>query len=286
MVQDDLDFFPPEHDGGLKKDLPRLLSRRRVIGTLAVTGLGATALIYGFGGAPGQAEANQTGTAADGSVCLKHPAETNGPFPADGTNAKDGQTVNALTESGVVRPDIRASFGDRTRAAEGVQLDLVLTLVDVGAGCAPLAGHAIYIWHADQNGHYSLYDLPDANYLRGVGVADAKGQVRFTTILPGCYDGRWPHIHFEVFESLDKAVSGDASLLISQFAIAADTASAAYTADPRYPQSLANLGQVTIGSDNVFGDNTVEQIAAQTLTLSGDPLAGMVGSAVVGIVKA
>ena len=285
MVQDDLDFFPHDHDGGLKKDLPRLLSRRRVIGTLAVTGLGATALIYGFGGAPGQAEANQTGTAADGSVCLKDPAETNGPFPADGTNAKDGQTVNALTQSGVVRPDIRASFGDLAGAAEGVQLDLVLTLVDVGAGCAPLAGHAIYIWHADQNGHYSLYDLPDANYLRGVGVADAKGQVRFTTILPGCYDGRWPHIHFEVFESLDKAVSGDASLLISQFALPGDICAAAYAADSRYPQSAANLGHVTLASDNVFGDNTAEQIVAQTMVVTGDPAAGYLAAATVGVAK-
>ncbi len=285
MVQDDLDYFPDDQDKGLKQDLPRLLSRRRVMGTLAVTGLGATALIYGFGGAPGTAEANQTATAADGSVCLKDPAETSGPFPADGTNAKGGQTVNALTESGVVRPDIRASFGDRTGAADGVQLDLVLTLVDVGAACAPLAGHAIYLWHADQNGAYSLYDLPDANYLRGVAVADANGQVRFTTILPGCYAGRWPHIHFEVFASLEQAVSGAASLLISQFALPGDICAAAFAADPRYLQSAANLGAVTLGSDMVFADNTAEQIAAQTLAVTGDPVAGYLAIATVGIVK-
>lgn len=285
MVQDDLDYFPDDQDKGLKQDMPRLLSRRRVIGTLAVTGLGATALFYGCGGASGQAEANQTATAADGTVCLKDPAETSGPFPADGTNARAGQTVNALTESGVVRPDIRASFGDRAGAADGVQLDLTLTLVDVGAACAPLAGHAIYLWHADQNGAYSLYDLPDANYLRGLGVADAKGQVRFTTILPGCYDGRWPHIHFEVFASLEQAASGDASLLISQFALPGDICAAAYAADPRYPQSAANLGGVTLASDMVFADNTAEQIAAQTLEVTGDPVAGYLAIARVGIVK-
>lgn len=35
-------------------------------------------------------------------------------------------------------------------------------------------------------------------WLRGVQVADANGQVTFDTIVPGSYEGRWPHIHFEV----------------------------------------------------------------------------------------
>ena len=34
--------------------------------------------------------------------------------------------------------------------------------------------------------------------LLGVQVTDANGRVTFTLIVPGCYPGRWPHIHFEV----------------------------------------------------------------------------------------
>jgi protocatechuate 3,4-dioxygenase beta subunit len=33
-----------------------------------------------------------------------------------------------------------------------------------------------------------------------VQITDANGVVSFTSIFPGCYSGRWPHIHFEVFE--------------------------------------------------------------------------------------
>ncbi len=167
----------------------------------------------------GSAEANLTAIAADGAVCIKDPGETNGPFPADGTNAKDGQTVNALTQSGVVRRDMRRCFNGLTGTAPGIALTLDLTLVDVGRACAPLAGHAIYLWHADAEGKYSLYDLPEKNWLRAVVLSDASGHARVTTIMPGCYDGRWPHIHFEVFSNLDASVSGAAALLTSQFAL-------------------------------------------------------------------
>ena len=110
-------------------------------------------------GPPGDAEANTTATAADGSICIKDPAETAGPFPADGTNTKAGSTVNVLDKAGVIREDIRGSFDGLTTVAEGVKLDIVITLVDVAKACAPLAGHVIYIWHCDAGGKYSLYEL-------------------------------------------------------------------------------------------------------------------------------
>jgi protocatechuate 3,4-dioxygenase beta subunit len=260
-----------DHDGGLIHDLP-LLTRRSLVAGLGLAGVGVLLTGCGFGG---QGEANKVASAADGTSCIKDPVETSGPFPADGTNSKSGQTVNALTASGVVRSDIRPCFGDLTGTADGVQLDLEITLVDVNAACAPLGAHAIYIWHADPNGHYSLYDLPEKNYLRGVGVTDDKGVVKFTSVLPGCYDGRWPHIHFEVFKNLESAVSGDKSLLISQFAIPQQTASAVYAADARYVGSTANLGNVSIAKDMVFGDNTPEQITAQTLKFAGDAATGL-----------
>ena len=270
-----------DHDGGLARDLPFLTRRRIVsgIGLAGLAGMGAWLL----GGAPGLAEGNMTGSAADGSVCLKDPVETGGPFPADGTNAKSGQTVNALTQSGVVRDDMRSSFGDMEGVADGVPLVLDITLVDVGNACAALGGHAIYLWHADATGQYSLYDLPERNWLRGVVVTDATGRARITTIIPGCYDGRWPHIHFEAFANPQAAVSGAAALLTSQFAFPEAEVAAVYTADARYPASKVNLTGVSLTGDMVFGDNTAEHIAAQTLKLSGDAAAGFTGTATIGI---
>ena len=47
--------------------------------------------------------------------------------------------------------------------------------------------------------------LEDVNYLRGVQSADDTGTVEFTSIFPACYSGRWPHVHFEVYENVANA---------------------------------------------------------------------------------
>jgi protocatechuate 3,4-dioxygenase beta subunit len=270
-----------DHDRGLAFDLITFVQRRRVLGLMA---LGGTAVLASgcnvFGGG---AEANVTATAADGTTCIKDPVETSGPFPADGTNSKNGQTVNVLNQSGIVRQDIRPSFGGMTPVAEGVKLDIALTLVDVGNACAPLAGHAIYLWHCDVEGRYSLYNTTDSNYLRGVGITDAKGLVNFTTVFPGCYDGRWPHMHFEVYTNPAAAVSGAFALLTSQFVMPADIAKTLYSANPAYASSIANLAATSLSGDMVFGDNTPEQLAAQTPQFTGDAATGFKASVSVGI---
>lgn len=265
--------------------------RRRALGIFA--GTSATLLLGACGpGGPGgpppmsDPEANQVGKAADGGQCVKDPQETNGPYPADGTNSKNGETVNVLTDSGVVRSDIRSSFGAMQGTAQGAPLKLTATLVDVANACAPLANHIVYIWHCDAEGHYSLYDLTDQNYLRGVAVTDAKGVVTFTTIVPGTYMGRYPHIHFEIFENAAAAVNGRQSLLISQFAVPADVLKPLYDGDARYQSSIKPLSNSSdIATDNVFGNNTPEQIKAQTLTMSGNAQSGYVASATIGVAK-
>lgn len=249
-----------QHDLGFAHDLPRMVGRRRLLALMGGAGLVA------FAAGPAAA-----------LDCVALPWETNGPYPADGSNVRAGQVVNALIEDGVIRQDLRPSFGALTPVADGLQLDLELSLVDA-EGCTPLAGYAIYIWHCDAAGLYSLYDTPDANYLRGVGVADADGKVRFTTIFPGCYDGRWPHIHFEVFESVEKAVGGEASVLTAQIALPEAECAAVYAADGRYADGARNLGRISIASDNVFGDNTEAQIGQQTLALVGDAAGGYAGT--------
>ena len=61
-----------------------------------------------------------------------------------------------LNAAGVVRSDIRSSFAGLSGTADGVPLTIVLTIVSAST-CAPLAGRAVYLWHCDREGRYSLY---------------------------------------------------------------------------------------------------------------------------------
>lgn len=249
-----------DHDLGFQHDLPRLIGRRRALSLLGGVGLAAA------GGLPAQA-----------ARCFALPWETEGPFPADGSNGRGGRALNLLPQAGVVRDDLRSSFGPMMPVADGVALELELTLVNAD-GCTPLEDHAIYLWHCDAAGRYSLYDLPDANYLRGVGVTDSDGEVGVTTIVPGCYAGRWPHIHFEIFESADAAVAGARSLLTSQIALPEMATAEVYRTGGPYGDALRNLRRVGIPRDTVFRDNTPQQLAQQTLSMSGGPEDGYTGT--------
>jgi protocatechuate 3,4-dioxygenase beta subunit len=292
------------HDHGLANDLgamEALASRRSALRWFTGAGTAAVLAACDGGGSSGTLVAatptpdatttptptpTPTATPTSTGSCVADPTETNGPYPADGTNTSSGLTSNALTASNVVRSDIRSSFiGSSTAVATGVQLKLTLTVVDVNTACAPLVGYAVYIWHCDANGKYSLYDLPNESYLRGVGVTDANGQVTFTTIFPGCYSGRWPHIHFEVFSSLSTATSGRYATLISQLAMPSAACSAVYNGSSDYTSSIRNFASISLSSDNVFGDNSAAQLAQQTPSASGNVSEGYTATAVIGIAR-
>ena len=86
--------------------------------------------------------------------------------------------------------------GSRT----GVPLLLRITLIDAST-CKPLKGAAVDIWQADAVGHYSdeaREGTLGQTWLRGVQLTDSSGLARFTTIYPGFYSGRAPHIHVKV----------------------------------------------------------------------------------------
>lgn len=276
-----------DHLEGLAHDLPALVGRRRALSLLG--GVGLTALAACAPGTTTQdatSPATPTGSPPNGGPPPANggsssvgagevPEETNGPFPADGSNG-----VNVLTESGVVRSDIRSSFGDADGAAEGVPLTVTLTVIDVSSATDPgsaVAGAAIYAWHCDRDGKYSMYDagLRNENYLRGVQQADASGQVTFQTIFPGAYSGRWPHIHFEVFESMDNATAAGQVLAVSQIALTEASCREVY-ASAGYESSARNFPRTTLTSDNVFGDDGgIYQLATMTGSVSGGYTAGL-----------
>src|SRR4029450_6304278 len=104
---------------------------------------------------------------------------------------------------------------------------------------------AVHVWHCDREGRYSLYSdgVTDQNYLRGIQSTDDSGTVTFTSIFPACYSGRWPHIHFEVYGSVDDAPSGAGPIVkTSQIAIPQEAAEAVYATDG-YSRSVTNLSQ-------------------------------------------
>lgn len=190
------------------------------------------------------------------------PEETGGPYPADGTNG-----VNILTASGIVRSDITRSFGDASGVADGVPLTIRLTVQDNNAeGMAPYEGAAIYLWHCDREGNYSLYSAgaENENYLRGVQVADADGVLEFTSIFPACYSGRWPHLHFEVYASVDDATSASNKLRTSQIAFPEDVCRTVYDQADGYDSSQSTFAGVSLDSDGIFSDGYSLQMGKLT----------------------
>lgn len=247
----------PIFDQGLAFDLETLMDRRQVIKLIGSAGLAAGVLaILGCTPAAILSSASPSGstaTSASGSdaSCATIPEETAGPYPGDGSNGPD-----VLSQSGVVRSDIRSSFGSSSGVAAGIPLTIKLTIQDQANSCAPLAGAAVYLWHCDRDGNYSLYSqaVTNENYLRGVQEADSSGVVTFTSIFPACYSGRWPHIHFEVYPSLAKATDQGNKIATSQIALPKDTCDTVYATDG-YSQSVTNMARVSLASDNVFGDD-------------------------------
>ncbi|WP_433720858.1 intradiol ring-cleavage dioxygenase [Actinoplanes sp. CA-051413] len=276
--QDNAAYVRRVHDKGLQFDL-RTMSRRRLLA--AFGGVGALALVGGTAACGSTAEtgttAAATSAAAATGTATEVESETAGPYPADGSNGPD-----VRTESGIVRKDIRTSFGDSSGTAEGVPLEFSLVVTDLNGKA--LTGAAVYAWHCDRDGNYSLYStgVTDQNYLRGIQETDASGTATFTSIFPACYSGRWPHIHFEVYSSPADATSGDGPIVkTSQIAIPQDVADAVYATDG-YSKSVSNLSQVSLDTDNVFGDDSaVTELATVTgsvadgyvakLTIAVDP---------------
>ncbi|GAB4182875.1 MAG: intradiol ring-cleavage dioxygenase [Roseiflexaceae bacterium] len=218
-----------------------------------------------------------TGSAS--AACVDEiPGETAGPYPADGSNASN-QQLNALALDGIVRQDLSTSLGTKN-TTEGVPLTIEITLVNTNVDCAPLANHAVYLWHCTREGDYSMYSesITDEDYLRGVQASDSNGVLSFTTIFPGCYLGRWPHAHFEIYPSLEQATSSSNAIHTSQLALPEDACTTVYASDG-YSQSVSNLKQITLASDNVFGDGSELQIA----TVTGDAASGYVAKLTVGV---
>jgi protocatechuate 3,4-dioxygenase beta subunit len=271
-------------DRGLVYDFRTLVDRRAALGLFGGVAVATLLAACTPAGASSTSTAAATGTptetpsatpTAAAEPLTVVPTETAGPYPGDGSNG-----VDVLDASGIVRSDIRSSFGSSTTTAPGVPLTVKLTVREAATGNA-LLGAAVYIWHCNRDGQYSLYGsgIENENYLRGVQPVDSTGTVTFTTIFPAAYSGRWPHIHFEVYSDVATAVASGPIVKTSQIALPKEACDAVY-ATSGYEASVRNLAQTSLAQDMVFGDDGgIHQIAS----MSGSPTAGYTASLTVGV---
>ncbi|KQS16459.1 intradiol ring-cleavage dioxygenase [Frigoribacterium sp. Leaf186] len=261
-------------DQGVAFDLRTLVSRRSVLGLI---GLGAGSVVLaactsagGSSGTGASSSATPSAGATDGASGTlpagEIPDETAGPYPGDGSNGAD-----VLERSGIVRSDIRSSLDGGTTAA-GVPITLSMTVLDMANGDVPFTDVAVYVWHCDAAGGYSMYSdgIIDETYLRGVQVADATGTVTFSSVFPACYSGRWPHVHFEVYTDVGSITDSTNAIATSQLALPEDVCRTVYGLS-EYDGSTANLDRVSLANDNVFSDDSG---ALQLPTVTGDATSG------------
>ncbi|WP_379965134.1 intradiol ring-cleavage dioxygenase [Epilithonimonas sp. UC225_85] len=176
------------------------------------------------------------------TACAVTNSETEGPFPT--------KSPSDLVQTNIV--------GDRT----GVPFEINLTIQNVKADCAALQNVIVDIWHCDKDGNYSEYGgtgMQSTNYtsyhfLRGRQTTNASGQVSFTSVFPGWYDGRATHIHVHIYNNVGT------SLLITQIAFPEGSGSAVemVNASTGY---RGMSGYTYNANDNVFSDGTANEMS-------------------------
>lgn len=232
------------------------LSRREILGALTAAAGAAVAACGSTPTSPSAAgTANATGTTGGGTTagtCAVISSETEGPYP---------DRTGMINNAAFYRQDI-------TEGKPGTPLALALTVVSVANGCTAVANATIEAWQCDAAGAYSEYTVA-GTFLRGLQRTDASGNATFTTIYPGWYTGRAPHIHLEVF------VNG-ALVKTTQMAFPEDVSRAVYSQGV-YASRGTNFTRNT--SDNVFSDGTANEMAA----MSGSAASGYTATLQIGI---
>lgn len=191
---------------------------------------------------------DSTGTGSGSGSCTTSPVEEAGPFPT--------HTPSSLVTSDIV--------SDRT----GVPLTIKITISNSKASCAALSGAIVDIWHCDASGNYSEYGgsgMQSSNYtsvhfLRGRQISNASGLVTFTSIFPGWYSGRAPHIHVHVYSA------DGTTLLITQIAFPTDICNTVYTTAS--PYNTRGTQDTSNTADHVFSDSLASELATVTGSVS------------------
>jgi protocatechuate 3,4-dioxygenase beta subunit len=217
-------------------------SRRRVGRRKAITVVGAASagMVLSCGGSPtgptdggGTSGTGSGGTGGTGgstnSACAVTPTETVGPFPS-------------LTD--LFRSDIR-------EGKPGTLLTLTIRVTNVNSACSGVPNANVEIWHVDAAGNYSQYGTQTAQtYLRGIQTTNTNGEVTFTTLYPGWYQGRATHIHVEV-------TIGSRSVKVTQIAFPESTNDAVHT---QGAYAGRGTNPLTNARDGIFADSLASEL--------------------------
>jgi len=163
----------------------------------------------------------------------------------------------------MVRSDVREN-------RQGTTLTLTIKVVNVNSGCAAVPGADVEIWHVDAAGDYSQYGSQTAaTFLRGIQTTNAAGEVTFTTIYPGWYQGRATHIHAEV-------TMAGRSVKVTQMAFPESINNTVHTSGV---YSSRGTNPMSNQSDGIFSDS----LASELVTPAGSPSSGYTATFQVGI---
>lgn len=181
------------------------------------------------------------------SSCSVTNSETEGPFPTK--SPASYATTNIVSDR------------------QGTPLTIKVYIRNVNASCAVIKGAIVDIWHCDAAGNYSQYggtqmqstNYTSVNFLRGRQTTDTNGMAAWTSIYPGWYSGRAPHIHVHVYNS-----SGT-SLLVTQIAFPEDVSKVVYAQGVYASKGQADT---TNARDNVFGDGVTNEMSVVTGSVS------------------
>jgi protocatechuate 3,4-dioxygenase beta subunit len=215
----------------------RLLTRREALGAVGAAGA-ALALGCGDSQMGPSTVSTTTTTKSTNGTCAVTPTETIGPYPS-------------LVD--LFRSDVR-------EGKSGTLLTLTIRVVNVNSGCAAVSGANVEIWHVDAAGDYSQYgSQATQTFLRGIQTTNGNGEVTFTTIYPGWYQGRATHIHVEV-------TMGGRSVKVTQMAFPESINNAVHATGvyaSRGANPMSNL------SDGIFSDSLSSEIVTPTGSVNG-----------------
>jgi protocatechuate 3,4-dioxygenase beta subunit len=235
--------------GDEQQALTRHLSRRAAFGAIGAAAAAIAAACGNSQTSPTSVDTSSTTTTTStNAACAVTPTETAGPYPS---------------KIDLFRSDIREN-------RSGTPLTLTVKVVNVNSSCAAVSGADVEIWHCDAAGDYSQYGSQTAaTFLRGIQTTNAAGEVTFTTVYPGWYQGRATHIHAEV------TMSGR-SIKVTQMVFPESINNTVYTTGvyaSRGSNPMSNL------SDGIFSDS----LASELVTPTGSPSSGYAAAIQIGV---
>ena len=227
---------------------PRKIGRREAIGTMTAAGAAVAIGCSDSPTSPSETSSNSSNVTSTNASCAVTPTETIGPYPS-------------LTD--LVRSDVRDG-------KSGTVMTLTVKVVNANASCAPVPNVNVEIWHCDAAGNYSQYGTQTSQtYLRGIQTTNSNGEVIFTTIYPGWYQGRATHIHLEV-------TSGSRSIKATQIAFPESINNTVHTSGVYASRGSNPMSNI---SDGIFADS----LAAELVSPAGNPTSGYTVSCQIGV---